>query len=238
MVSESRRDFLGRLPWRTAGIGAALATLPRSAFAKVIKEIQIEPTKPYFLPLEDLRTIAADGTNCLQVSTAAEYKEQTEEYRGGIVTLVDSPELNDRLQGHRCMDELRALQTFLSLTDAFQNSEIDGRSLRFIYLAMQDDRQLTELGKYFARDADNNVETPQYVLTSPGINATLGARVLDRRIGTFDRQADFHKDLATMRLWVETKLLQQYRIISEKEFQLSYGDGNSGRLVEVPNGML
>jgi len=234
MVDHDRR----RLAMGLGVAGVITALFPGLAAGKVIKEIPIEEVNPYFLPLEDLRAIAADGTHCLQVSTAAEYREQTEGYRGGIVTLADSPKLNDRLQGHRSLDELRALQTFLSLTDTFQNSQIDERPLRFVYLAMQNDRELAELGQYFAKDANHQVQTPQHVLTSPGLNATLGARVQDRRVGAYDKAADFHTDLAAMRLWVETQLLQEYRIISGREFKLSYNGGNSSRLIDVPNGML
>lgn len=239
MVDKYRRML-------TLGLGAGLITAalaPRYVTAEVIKEIPIELENPYFLPLDELRIIAANGTKCLQVSTAAKYIAETEQYRGGIITLVNSPGLNDKQGDEALLHELRALQTFLSLTDTFQNAKAgifpgEERPLLFMYVAMQEDLELAGLGRYFVKNLEHHVQTPQFVLTSPGINAKLIARVLDRRVGTHNGPTDFQNDLTTMRLWIETQLLQQYNIRSGREFQLFYYDTNSCILKEVPDGRL
>ncbi len=140
----------------------------------------------------------------LAVDSAQEFLEKTQDYRGPIVVLTDSPVLNN---GHEMAQiyEWGAMTHFTKLRDSVGDIQAYNNPILWMYFDLHEDSRQSELSGLFETDQFGYIERPQVVVigggSSPIVDRRLDSRVLRLRIK--DIPATVRRDA----LWVERKIL-------------------------------
>ena len=169
MGNLTRRTFL-EVMGAACLIGTVGRYLPTGCASQRIVPIESRYTLQDEPRREELHAILAADYN--PVTSAQQFLDQNQDYKGPIITLVESPNRNTGNQTWQ-LHEWNAMRYFTRLREEVGEPESYGEPLRWVYLNIGDDLNQTALGDLVIRNSHHLVDRPQIFLIGGGSESLL-----------------------------------------------------------------